>query len=139
MNVKVLELYKGLLEEAIDLTTIPKFSYYANMTTAHAQRKILDMLEDRTLYQFNGGLIVKMFDKLNFIRPNKTPSLPNGEGYPEWMNQLSIVEDPVPPTIRVSLGISPKHVVKGRYSSSELKRVSDGRILNDVVFGLVGI
>ena len=115
MMQTAVDVYNKLLTEAIDCNEIIDFSYYASMTTAHAQRKILSLLYSCTLYKYNDGLLVKYFDKLCFIRKDEQN------------------------TVRVLLPFSPKHLCFGRYTNKDLRNIEESVVLNDVIFSLIGI
>lgn len=155
-------VFKDLLEDAIDCKDIPQFDYYASMTTAHAQRKLLTLLDEKVLYKSNGNILIKVLDRLCFIEINKPrePSInvgtvgtvmtrPLGDDLPDMPvvvpKETYAIELRSPygkppesaPTIRITLPFSPKHFCKGVYKGKDLKRITQGDVLRTFVNALL--
>lgn len=134
MTRTAVELFNEIISDAIDCTTIPKFTQYASMTTAYAQRCIIALLQENKLYTFNGRYIVKKFGRLNFIYINKKKDLPNVGTHSPIGNSVGCMEVQEPEeTVRIDLAFSPKHICGGMYKSGDLKRISDRFVLNQVL------
>lgn len=134
MDKKAIDLFKDLLDEAIDCSQIPKFDYYSNMTTAHAERCIISLLTEGKLYKYNGRLIIKKFNRLCFIFINKLMERVNvgtfGSERPIDEEEKAIE------TVRVLLPFSPKHILNNGLKSGQMKRMTDYFTFNTVVNSL---
>lgn len=134
-----IDLYNTLIKEAIDCSTIRGFTQLAEMSTAHAERRIISLLESGKLYTYNGRFIVKHFNRLCFIYLNKVPDAIN-----VGCMGLSIAgveqdiepEEINPQTVRIDLPFSPKHLCGGRYKCRDIRRVADAGILNHILMAI---
>lgn len=134
-----IELYNTLFKEAIDCNTIRGFKHLAEMTSAHAERRIISLLEPGTLYTYNGRFIVKHFNRLCFIYLNKKSEMVNVGCVGLSIGGKDIPIDPEeldPPTVRIDLPFSPKHLCGGIYKCRDIKRVSDASILNHILMAI---
>jgi hypothetical protein len=106
------------------------------MTTAHAERRIIELLKPGKLYTYNGQFIVKHFNRLCVISLNKqNPAINVGTVSYYGAEPILLVEEDRR-TVRVSLPFSPKHICGGYYKGCEIKRISDASTLNHILMGL---
>lgn len=108
----VTDLFKDLMDDAIDLGLNNRFIYYSNMTTAHAERMIIALLKEKTLYKFNEKILVKYFGKICFITLNDVGS------------------------VKVKLPFSPKHICDGWFKNKDLRTLCEKHELMQVVRSL---
>jgi hypothetical protein len=135
MNRHAKDLYLDLLKDAIDFSKDPKFMYYKSMTTAHAMRMIIELMEERQLYRYEDRLFVRNRDRLCYIFLNKSNGYTNVGTIHEVFENME--EEIVKETVRVELPFSPKWICGGQYKSGYLKRMSDYFELNQVISSLV--
>lgn len=136
------ELYNTLFREAIDCNTIKGFKHLAEMTTAHAERRIISLLKAGVLYTYNGRFIVKYFNRLCVISLNKKKEAVNVGtfGYTDinGVQHTGVYEEhETLETVRIDLPFSPKHVCGGVYKCRDIRRVEDASILNHVLMAIV--
>lgn len=135
------DLYNTLFKEAIDCNQIKGFKHLAEMTTAHAERRIISLLEPRTLYTYNGNFIVKYFNRLCIISLNKKKEAINVGTYGYVMDGVEFQgvyeEQETIQTVRVDLPFSPKHLCGGKYKGRDIRRIEDAGILNHLVMAIV--
>lgn len=126
-NVRVIylkhakELFLELLDEAIDLSENPKFNYYKSMTTAHAQRVIIELLKENTLYRYRERILIRMYNRLCYI----------------VLNKLIEEDEETIESVKVSLPFSPKHICNGYYRNANLRAIEDYFQLSHIINALV--
>ncbi|BDH16654.1 MAG: hypothetical protein [Bacteriophage sp.] len=117
------DLFRELLEDAIDLATIPKFAYYKDLTTAYAERIIISLMEEGRLYKYNDRLLVRKFGRLCCV----------------YINKARIIDVDADDTIirensvRIDLPFSPKWICDAQYKSKHLRRITDYFLFNQVM------
>lgn len=134
-----IELYNSLFKEATDCNTIGGFKQLAEMSTAHAERRIISLLEPGKLYSYNGRFIVKHFNRLCFIYLNKKKEAVNVGTMGMSIDGVEVSIDPEeinPQTVRIDLPFSPKHLCGGLYRCADIRHVSDAGVLNHILMAI---
>lgn len=106
------DLFTDLMDDAIDLGLDNRFIYYSTMTTAHAERMIIALLKEKTLYKYGGRILIKYFNKICFI------SVDGGT------------------SVKVKLPFSPKHICNGWFRNRDLRTLCEKHELMQVVRAL---
>lgn len=126
------ELFRELLEEAIDCETLPMFLEYKNMTTNHAERMIIGLLDERKLYRYQDRIFIRWGEKLCYISQRKPSLLHNvgtGNG-PTWYDNIT-------QPIQIILPFSPKWICGGRFKSGQLKAIDNYFDFHQVIHSLI--
>lgn len=111
--MQIINDFNNFMRDAIPCENIPTFIQYANMTTNHARDTVIGLLKERTLYQYQGRLLIKQFDR------------------------IITVSSCTQAGVTIKMGFSPKHICGGRYKNSDLRNMKEPSQFLDVMNTLI--